>query len=96
MLFRSHTLLPSGGALDTLTPLLAIASAVFFVLAAGALLHWAVPAQWFGALVVAGAACSLVLQMVWISPWAVLPLLLDGLLLWGLFSSRVTVPGLQG
>lgn len=91
----THTLLPSGGALDTLTPLLAIGSAVFFLAAAGALLHWVVPAQWFGALVVAGAGCSLVLQAVWISPWAVLPLVLDGLLLWGLFSSRVTVPGLQ-
>jgi len=79
----------------TLTPLLAIGSAVFFLAAAGALLHWVVPAQWFGALVVAGAGCSLVLQAVWISPWAVLPLVLDGLLLWGLFSSRVTVPGLQ-
>jgi hypothetical protein len=92
----THTLLPSGGLLDTLTPVLAIASALLFVLAAGALLHWVVPGQWFAALVVAGASCSLVLQVLWISPWAVLPLLLDGLLLWALLSSRVTIPGLQG
>lgn len=92
----THTLLPAGGLLDTLTPVLGIASAVFFLLAAGALLHWVVPAQWFAALVVAGAASSLVLQVVWISPWAVLPLVLDGLLLWGLFSTRVSIPGLQG
>jgi hypothetical protein len=92
----THTLLPAGGLLGTLTPLLAICSAVFFLLAAGALFHWLVPGQWFAALVVAGAACSLLLQVLWISPWAVLPLLLDGLLLWGLFSTRVSIPGLQG
>lgn len=91
----TQTLLPAGSLLDTITPILGIVSAVCFLLAAGALLHWLVPAQWFAALVVTGAACSLVLQVVWISPWAVLPLLVDGLLLWGLFSARVTIPGLQ-
>jgi hypothetical protein len=91
----THTLV-QGNTLTTLTPLLGIASALFFVLAAGALLHWVVPEQWFAALVIAGAACSLVLQVAWISPWAVLPLLLDGVLLLGLFSSRVSIPGLQG
>ena len=35
----THTLV-RGDALDTLTPLLGIASAVFFVLAAGSVLHW--------------------------------------------------------
>jgi hypothetical protein len=91
----THTLV-QGSTLTTLTPLLGIASALFFVLAAGALLHWVVPEQWFAALVIAGSACSLVLQVVWISPWAVLPLLLDGVLLLGLSSSRVGIPGLQG
>jgi hypothetical protein len=90
----TRTLLPAGGAVDTLTPLLGIASALFFLLAAAALLHWLVPAQWFLALVVAGASCSVVLQVLWISPWAVLPLILDGMLLWAFLGSRLTVPGL--
>jgi len=85
----THTLLPAGGAVDALTPILGIASAVFFLMAAGALLHWIVPGSWLGALIVSGAVCSLVLQVVWISPWAVLPLLVDGVLLWGLLSARV-------
>jgi hypothetical protein len=87
----TQTLIPAGGALDTLTPILGIASAVFFLLAAGALLHWVVPGPWLGALIVAGAACSLVLQVVWISPWAVLPLIVDGVLLWALLGARVSV-----
>jgi hypothetical protein len=91
----TRTLLPAGGLVDTLTPVLGIASAVFFLLAAGALLHWLVPAQWFVALLVVGASCSMVLQVVWISPWAILPLLLDGVLLWAFLGSRLSVPGLE-
>jgi hypothetical protein len=91
----TRTLLPPGGAVDTLTPILGIASAVFFLLAAAALLHWLVPAGWLPGLVVAGAACSLVLQVVWISPWAALPLLVDGALLWALLSTHVSVVSLR-
>ena len=90
----TRTLLPSGGLVDTLTPILGIASAMFFLLAAGALLHW-LPAPWFVALLVAGASCSVVLQVVWISPWAILPLLLDGVLLWAFLGSRLSVVGLD-
>ena len=88
----THTLV-QGSALDTLTPLLGIASAVCFVLAAGAVLGWVVPTQWAMGLLVAGAACSLVLQVVWISPWAVLPLLMDGVLLWAALAPQVSEIG---
>jgi hypothetical protein len=37
-----------------------------------------------------------VLQVVWISPWAVLPLAMDGVLLWVLLSSRIPVTVLHG
>jgi hypothetical protein len=40
-------------------------------------------------------ACSLVLQVVWISPWAILPLLVDGALLWALVSTHVSVVSLR-
>jgi hypothetical protein len=82
-----------GDALSTMTPLLGIVSAVLFVLAAAAVLGWAVPTGWAAGLVVAGAACSLVLQVVWISPWAVLPLVVDGLLLWVALAPQVTAIG---
>ena len=91
----TRTLLPAGGAVDTLTPILGIASAVFFLLAAAALLHWVVPVAWLPGLIVAGTACSLVLQVVWISPWAVLPLLVDAALLWALVSTHVSAVSLR-
>ncbi len=91
----THTLLPPGNALNTVTPILGITAAVFFALAAAALLHWRVPASWFPWLIVAGAVCSIVLQMIWISPWAVLPLIVDAALLWVVFGLRVTVGSLR-
>jgi hypothetical protein len=51
---ETRTLL-HGNALNTFTPLLSITSAILFLLAAAALLHWLVPGQWFAWLIVAGA-----------------------------------------
>lgn len=91
----THTLL-SGDALTTATPLLAIVATCCFLLAAAALLQWHVPAAWFAALVVAGALCSVALQLIWISPYAVLPLLLDVALLYAVFGAHMTVSVLRG
>ena len=79
------TLLPAGGIRDVLTPLLGITAAVCLLLAAGALLGWIVPRSWLRGLVVTGAVTSIVLQVVWISGWAVLPLAVDLALLWAVF-----------
>ncbi len=93
---ETHTLLPPGDALNVLTPILAIASAISFLLAAAALLHWLVQGQWFQWLIVAGALLSIVLQIIWFSGWAVLPLLVDVALLWAVFGQHVTVGQLRG
>jgi hypothetical protein len=93
---ETRTLLPAGDLLNTLTPILAIASALCFLLAAAALLRWVVPGAWFGWLIVAGAVLSIVLQVVWLSGWAVLPLLVDVALLWVVFGQHVTVASLRG
>ena len=82
--------------LNTLTPILAIASAIAFLLAAAALLRWLVPGQWFRWLIVVGAVLSIVLQGIWLSGWAVLPLLVDVALLWAVFGQHVTVASLRG
>lgn len=92
---ETRTLLTSGDALNTLTPLLGIASAMCFLLAAAALLRWVVPGEWFPWLVVAGAVLSIGLQILWLSGWAVLPFLVDVALLWAVFSSQVTVGSLR-
>jgi hypothetical protein len=93
---ETRTLLPPGDALNTLTPILATASATCFLLAAGALLRWVVPGQWFPWLIVAGAVLSIVLQVIWFSGWAVLPLLVNVALLWAVFGQHVTVGSLRG
>ena len=91
----TRTLLPAGNALSTLTPILAVASATSFLLAAAALLRWVVPAQWFRWLIVFGVVISIPLQIIWFSGWAILPLLVDIALLWAVFGRHVTVGSLR-
>jgi hypothetical protein len=93
---ETRTLLPPGDALNTLTPLLGIASALCFLLAVAALLRRVVPGRWFPWLIVAGVVLSIVLQVIWFSIWAVLPLLVDVALLWAVFGQHVTVDSLRG
>jgi hypothetical protein len=95
--FADTRTLLRGDALNTLTPVLGIAAAVFFLLAAAALMGWlGVPGSWFPLLVVAGAACSVVLQVIWLSGWAVLPLVVDAALLWAVLGMHATVASLRG
>jgi hypothetical protein len=92
---ETHTLIPPGDALNIITPILAIASAILFLLAVAALLRWSVPEKWFRWLIVAGVVLSIVLQIIWLSVWAVFPLLVDVALLWAIFGWRVTVSSLR-
>lgn len=87
------TLLPAGGIRDVLTPILGITAALCLVLAAGAYLGWVVPGSWLRGLVVTGVVASVVVQVVWISGWAVLPLLVDAALLWLVVTGRMTAAG---
>jgi hypothetical protein len=87
--------LVQGDVLNTLTPILAITSAILFLLAAAALLRRLVPGQWFSRLIVAGVVCSILLQVIWFSGWAIFPLLVDIALLWAVFSQHVTVRSLR-
>jgi hypothetical protein len=91
---ETNTLL-SDDTLNTFTPILSITSALGFVLAAAALLRWRVPSQWFPWFIAAGAALSIVLQVIWFTGWSLLPLLVDIALLWAVFRMSVTVDGLR-
>lgn len=92
---ETRTLLVQGEVLSTLTPLLAITSAICFLLAVAALMHWRVPEKWFRSLIVVGAVLSIVLQSIWLSPWAVLPIVVDIVLLWLVFGQHRTVGSLS-
>lgn len=96
---ETRTLIPAGDLLNTLTPLLAFASAIAFLVAAAILLRWLPRRQWFRGLVIAGVLFSTVLQISWFTVWAVLPLLVNVALLWVLFAplgQRATVARLRG
>ena len=93
---ETRTLVAPGDALNTITPILAIGSAALFLLAAAALLRWIVPESWFPWLILAGAVLSIALQVIWLSGWSILPLLVDVALLWAVLGQRITVGGLRG
>lgn len=93
---ETRTLLPAGDLLGTLTPILAVGSAIAFLLAAAILMRWLPWRRWFRGLVVAGVVLSIALQLIWFTGWAVLPLLVNMLLLWALFGQRATVGRLRG
>jgi hypothetical protein len=82
--------------LNTISPILAITSVTLFLLAVTALLRWVVPEKWFPWLILAGTLLSIVLQVIWLSGWAVLPLLVDLALLWAVFGQHVTVGSPRG
>ena len=91
---ETRTLL-QGDLLNTVTPILAIASTIFFLMAAAALLRRRVPSEWFPWLSVAGVGLSIVLQVIWFSGWAIFPLIVDIALLWLMLGQHVTVSSLR-
>lgn len=93
---ETHTLIPAGDLLDAITPILGISSGVLFLMAAAALFRWLIPAHWFGWLIVAGAILSIMLHVIWFTPWAIFPLLVDLALLWAVIGQRITVSALRG
>lgn len=93
---ETRTLIPAGDLLNTITPMIAILSGVLFLMAAAALLRWLIPGKWFQGLIIAGAALGIPLQIIWFTPWAVLPILVDLVLLWAVFSKKITVESLRG
>jgi len=63
-------------------------------MAAAALLGWWVPSSWFTVLVIGGVLASIPLQVVWLSLWAIQPLVVDAALLWigfGMGATPVTL-----
>lgn len=91
---ETRTLL-QGNALNTLTPILAITSALLFLMAAAALLRWLISEQWFSWLIVVGVILSIMLQVIWFTGWAILPLVVDFALLWSVLSQHITVSSLR-
>jgi hypothetical protein len=87
--------LVGGDLLNALTPILAISTAIVFLMAVAALLRRFIPEDWFRPLISVGVVLSFVLQIIWFSGWAIFPLLVDIALLWAVFGQHVTVRSLR-
>ena len=84
-----------GDLLNTLTPVLAFMSATAFLLAAAALLRRLVSGNWWSWLITGGAVLGILLQVIWFTGWAILPILMNAALLWAIFRRGVTVDRLR-
>ena len=78
------------------TPVLAGLAGLGFLAAAVGLFWSGIPANLLPALVTGAAAASGLLYILYIGPWAVLPLLLDALLVWGVLGWQWTSAALRG
>lgn len=87
--------LPKQGG-SVLTPLLAGVAVLAYLAALLSLFGWLVPAGWWRPLVIAGAAASAVLHLLYFSPVMILPLGLDAVLLVGVLVLNWSVAGLRG
>lgn len=82
--------------LGTITRLLSALAAVGFVVALLSLLGWLVPASWCVSLTVFSSVASFLLYVLYFGRWAVLPIPIDLVLLWGVFSQGWTPASLSG
>ncbi len=85
-----------GGGGRPLAQVLAVIAGACFLLAALSLFGLLIPADWWTVLVVVGAVASIVLHLLYLSPFAILPLILDGVLLWGALAQGWTAASLGG
>jgi hypothetical protein len=70
----------------TLAMVAAGISSLAFIIAAGALWGIVVPTSWLEPALVVGASASLVLFLIYMSPLALIPLIVDLVILWGVLS----------
>ena len=81
---------------SVVTPLLAGLAGLGFLSAVIGLFGIAVPADVWPLLVAGASAASLLLYILYIGPWAILPMAIDAALLWGVLAQHWSVAALRG
>lgn len=81
---------------NVLTPLLAGLAGLGFLGAVAALAGVAIPANWWKPLVMVAGIASALLYVLYFGKWSLLPLALDGVLLWGVLAQSWSVEMLRG
>lgn len=93
----SHAVLGlAGDGVSSITKLLSVIAGVCFLAALLALFGLLIPAEWWGVLVGIGSIASLALYLLYLGPWAILPIVIDIFLLWGIFVVRWSVAAFRG
>ncbi len=77
------------------TPLLAGIATLSFIASLLALFGWLVPAHWFTPLIIAASIASVFLYILYFGVFSLLPIALDAILLWGIFSQGWAVARLK-
>jgi hypothetical protein len=85
--------LPASGGI--VTSLLAGVAALGFVAALLALFGWLVPANWFAPAILAASIASVLLYVLYFGAFALLPIALDFILLWGVLAQGWSANGLK-
>jgi hypothetical protein len=83
-----------GGPTPTLALILAAIASIGFLVALGALFGVVVPLEWWRPTVVLASAGSGVLFLLYLGPWALIPLLVDAVLVWGVLVRGWSVEGM--
>lgn len=78
-----------------LTPLLAGLAGLGFLAALAALFGLVIPASWWRPLMLVAGIASALLYVLYFGKWALLPLALDAVLLWGVLAQGWSVAGLK-
>jgi len=93
---RQPTIDIFGSATKVITKVLSILAGLSFLASVAALLGWLVPANWWSSLVIIGSVSSAVLFLLYVDLFAFIPLVIDAVLLMGIFVWHWTVVSLQG
>ena len=86
----------AGEGVSHITKLLSVIAGVCFLAALLALFGLIIPAELWGVLVGIASVASLALYLLYLGPWAILPIIIDIFLLWGIFIVRWSAAALRG
>ena len=76
------------------TQLLSVVAGLCFIAALLAIFGWLVPANWFTPLVIVASGASAVLYILYFGLFALIPLAIDAVLLWGVLTQGWSVSSL--
>ena len=85
-----------GSATKVITQVLSMIAGLCFLASVAALFQWLIPSNWWTFLIIVGSVSSALLFLLYIGLYAILPLIINVVLLLGVFVWHWTVASLRG